>query len=154
MLINETSKRTIYFAPRDAGVVGDGCYYMDQIVWLNGDRIELGRNVGFNFGCYVNGFGGLRIGDRARFGPHCMIHTANHAMDDLNRPIWEQGWVPEPVDIGADCWIGMGACILPGVTVGDGAVIGAGSVVTRDVPAKTIAAGNPCKPMRARGGTT
>jgi hypothetical protein len=58
--------------------------------------------VGFNIGCYVNGFGGLRIDDRSRFGPYVMIHTANHAMDDPDRSIWSQGWIKQPLRIGAE----------------------------------------------------
>lgn len=150
MLINETSKRIIYFRPHDARTLGEGCYYLDHIVWLNGSEIELGHGVGFNIGCYVNGYGGLTIGDRTGFGPYCMIHTANHATNDPDIPILDQPSVKEPVRIGKHCWIGMGACILPGVTIGDGAIIGAGSVVTRDVPPYVVAAGNPCRVIRSR----
>jgi len=150
MLINETSKRVIPFRAHDAKRMGSGCYYLDQIVWLNGQEIEMGDGVGFNIGCYVNGYGGLTIGDRTGFGPYVMIHTANHVMDDPDVPILDQGWVKEPVHIGKGCWIGMGVCILPGVTIGDSAIIGAGSVVTKDVPAFAIAAGNPCRVLRSR----
>lgn len=149
MLINELSKRIIPFRPHDAKRVGEGSFYMDQIVWLNGDRIEMGEKVGFNFGCYVNGFGGLTIGDRTIVGPYTMIHTANHEME-TDRPIPEQGWNLDPVAIGADCWIGMGVCILPGVTLGDGCVVGAGSVVTRDVGPLSVAVGNPAKAIKSR----
>jgi maltose O-acetyltransferase len=149
-MINHLSKRVIPFRPHDAKRVGEGCFYLDQIVWLNGDRIELGDHVGFNYGCFVNGFGGLRIGSHSIFGPGTMIHTANHEMA-VDRPIHEQGWIPAPVEIGEDCWIGMGVCILPGVRIGDGCVVGAGSVVARDLPALSIAVGNPAKPIKQRG---
>ncbi len=151
MMINERSKRVIPFRPHDAKRVGEGCFYLDLIVWLNGDRIELGDRVAFNWGCYVNGYGGLTIADGAEFGPGVMIHTANHVMDDPERPVTEQGWRDDPpLRIGRNCWIGMGACILPGVTIGDGSVVGAGSVVTRDVPAYVVAVGNPARPVRER----
>ncbi len=149
MMINDLSKRVIAFRPHDAKSIGDGCFYIDQIVWLNGGRIELGESVGFNFGCYVNGFGGLSIGDRTIVGPYTMIHTANHEME-VDRPIPEQGWSLGPVTLGNDCWIGMGVCILPGVTIGDGCVIGAGSVVTHDLEPYSVAVGNPAKPIRSR----
>ena len=68
MMITDRSKRVIPFRAHDAKRVGDGCFYLDLIVWLNGDRIELGDRVGFNYGCYVNGYGGLRIGDRTIIG--------------------------------------------------------------------------------------
>ena len=80
-----------------------------------------------------------------------MIHTANHNMDDPDRPIVDQGWKDTPpVRIGADCWVGMGVCILPGVQIGDGCVIGAGSVVARDLEPYSIAMGNPAKATRSR----
>ena len=150
MLINERSKRVIAFRSGDAKVVGEGCFYLDQIVWLNGDQIELGAHVGFNYGCYVNGYGGLRIGDWANIGPGSMIHTANHHFDDLTRPFITQGWEKRPVTIGEDVWVGMGAVILPGVTIGDHAVIGAGSVVTKDIEPYAIAVGNPATPVKSR----
>jgi maltose O-acetyltransferase len=151
MMINETSKRIISFQPRDAARVGEGCFYMDLIVWLNGHHIEMGDGVRFNYGCYVNGFGGLSIGDRTGFGPYVMLHTANHVTADRSRPMYEQGWENRPVTIGADCWIGMGACILPGVTIGDRVTVGAGSVVTHDLPNNCLAVGNPARPIRVNG---
>ena len=149
MLINELSKRVIPFRQHDAKRVGEGSFYIDKIIWLNGDRIEIGEKVGFNYGCYVNGFGGLTIGDRTIIGPYTMIHTANHEMD-TDRPIPEQGWNLDPVVLGSDIWIGMGVCILPGVTLGDGCVVGAGAVVTRDVEPYAIVVGNPAKAIKSR----
>lgn len=151
MMITEHSKSVIPFRERDAAAVGEGCFYLDQIVWLNGSGIEMGEAVKFNHGCYVNGFGGLRIGAHTSFGPGVMIHTANHRTDDPTRPINEQGWETRPVTIGADCWIGMGVIILPGVTLGDRVVVGAGSVVTGDLPSNTVAVGNPARVIRRDG---
>lgn len=153
MMITERSKSVIPFRPGDAKRVGEGCFYLDLIVWLNGDRVEMGDRVGFNYGCYVNGFGGLVVGDRTIFGPYTMIHTANHETD-LDSPIQDQGWTTREVRIGPDCWIGMGVSILPGVTIGEGAIIGAGSVVAKDIPDFAIAVGNPAKPIRDRRGPT
>ncbi len=151
MLINERSKRVIPFRSHDAKRVGEGCFYLDLIVWLNGDRIELGDRVAFNYGCFVNGFGGLVVGDGAEFGPGVMIHTANHEMDDAHRPVTEQGWRDDgPVEIGRNCWIGMGAIVLPGVTIGEGCVVGAGSIVVRDLPPFSVAVGNPARVIRER----
>ena len=149
-MITGGSKRVIPFRAHDARRMGEGCYYLDFIVWLNGDRIEMGNGVGFNYGCYVNGYGGLTIGDEAMFGPYAMVHTANHRYDDRERPVTEQGWTEQPVEIGPRVWIGMGACILPGVRVGEGAIVGAGAVVSRDVEPYMIAVGNPARAVKER----
>ncbi len=150
MMITERTKRAISFKPGDAKRVGEGCFYLDHIVWLNGEHVEMGDGVGFNYGCYVNGYGGLVIGDNTIFGPYTMVHTANHEMDDITRPIQEQGWKAAPVSVARNCWIGMGVCILPGVEVGEGCVIGAGSVVTRDIEPFSVAVGNPAKVVKSR----
>jgi acetyltransferase-like isoleucine patch superfamily enzyme len=135
MMITERSKRVIPFRPDEAKRVGEGCFYLDLIVWLNG--------------CYVNGYGGLRIGHQTIVGPYVMIHTANHEIAQ-GRTIVEQGWVGQSVEIGADCWIGMGVCILPGAHLGDGCVVGAGSVVAGELDPGSIAVGNPARTIRRR----
>jgi maltose O-acetyltransferase len=151
VLINERSKRVIPFRPHDAKRVGEGCFYLDLIVWLNGDRIEMGDRVAFNYGCYVNGFGGLVIGESAEFGPYVMIHTANHETGDARQPATAQGWRDDgPMEIGRNCWIGMGSCLLPGVSIGEGCIVGAGSVVVRSLPPFSVAVGNPAKVIRER----
>lgn len=151
MMITEKTKRSIPITNGDAKRVGVDCFYLDHIVWLNGERIELGDGVGFNYGCYVNGYGGLVIGAGTIFGPYTMIHTANHRMDDTTRPIQEQGWDDStPVRIGPGCWVGMGVCILPAVCIGEGCVIGAGSVVTSDLEPYSVAVGNPAKVIKSR----
>ncbi|OGO40843.1 MAG: hypothetical protein A2Z04_07420 [Chloroflexi bacterium RBG_16_57_9] len=149
MMFTAQSKSVIPFRASDAKKVGERCFYVDMIIWLNGEFIEMGDDVGFNYGVYVNGFGGLTIGDRSIIGPYCMIHTANHELDP-SKPFQQKGWVKAPVSIGKDCWIGMGVAILPGVTLGDGVVVGAGSVVTKDLPAYSVAVGNPCKVIKQR----
>ena len=149
MLSTDRSKSVIPFRRGDAKVVGQGCFYLDVIVWLSGEQIELGDHVAFNYGCYVNGYGGLRIGKHSIFGPGSMIHTANHEIA-VDRPIHRQGWAKRPVEIGEDCWIGMGVCILPGVRIGDGCVVGAGSVVANDLDDYSIAVGNPAKRIKTR----
>ena len=148
-MITERTKKVIPFGPGDAARVGEGCFYLDLIVWLNGERIELGEQVGFNYGCYVNGYGGLAIGDRTIVGPYTMIHTANHEMDP-ERPFAEQGWTARPVEIGTDCWLGMGTCVLPGARIGDGCIVGAGSVVADEISPYTVAVGNPARVVKSR----
>jgi maltose O-acetyltransferase len=151
VLINDRSKRVIPFRPHDVKSMGEGCFYLDLIVWLNGDRIELGHRVGFNYGCYVNGYGGLRIGNDSNVGPMCMLHTANHNYDDLDTPILQQGHTIGPVTIGDNVWIGMGSIVLPGVTIANGVIVGAGGVVVKDLDEpNTIYVGNPARPVKSR----
>ena len=150
MMINDMSKRIIPFRQHDAKRVGEGCFYLDTIVWLNGQNIEMGNQVKFNYGCWVNGFGGLVIGDETGIGPGAMIHTANHITSDLDAPIADQGWESRPVRIGYNCWIAMGVMVLPGVTIGDGCIVGAGAVVVKDLEPYTVCVGNPARPIKSR----
>jgi maltose O-acetyltransferase len=112
-----------------------------------GRNISLGEKVFFNFNCVVLDVMPVRIGNHTLFGPAVQIYTAMHPIDaDERRRGLEYA---RPVTIGSDVWVGGSAVICPGVTVGDRAVIGAGSVVTRDVPADAFAAGNPCRVVRS-----
>lgn len=149
-MITDSSKRVIAFRPNDAKRVGQDCFYLDEITWLNSASIELGDRVKFNSGCWVNGFGGLTIEDDANIGPRTLIHTANHLTGDRDTPIAHQGWDSKPVRIGRDAWIGMGCIILPGVSIGEGAIVGAGSLVTKDVPPFGVAVGSPAKVIKYR----
>lgn len=111
-----------------------------------GYNISLGRGVFFNFNCIVLDVLPVSIGDNTLFGPAVQIYTATHPMDAELRRSRELG---RPVSIGSDAWIGGGAILCPGVTLGDRCVIGAGSVVTRSIPADVFAAGNPCRVIRS-----
>jgi maltose O-acetyltransferase len=110
-----------------------------------GSNIELGEKVFFNFNCVVLDVCKVSIGAFTLFGPAVQVYTPLHPLDATRRRVEEYG---KPVTIGSDVWVGGGAIILPGVTIGDRAVIGAGSVVTRDIPADVFAAGNPCRVIR------
>lgn len=123
-------------------------------VWLQppfycdyGSNIVLGQKVFFNFNCVVLDVAPVHIGDHVLFGPAVQIYTAAHPLDAAGRRRGLE--FGTPVRIGADAWIGGGAIICPGVNIGAGAVIGAGSVVTRDIPDGVLAAGNPCRVIRA-----
>jgi maltose O-acetyltransferase len=110
-----------------------------------GTNIELGERVYFNFNCVVLDVCSVKIGSFTLFGPAVQIYAATHPLDAEQRRREESG---KPVEIGSDVWVGGGAIILPGVRVGSRSVIGAGSVVTRDVPEGVLAAGNPCRVIR------
>jgi maltose O-acetyltransferase len=127
------------------GQGGDSVWMQPPFFCDYGANIELGERVFFNFNCVVLDVCRVRIGSFSLFGPAVQIYTPMHPMDAALRRKHEFG---KPVDIGADVWVGGGAIILPGVTVGARAVIGAGSVVTRDVPGDVFAAGNPCRVIR------
>ncbi|HEV3339618.1 MAG TPA: sugar O-acetyltransferase [Pirellulales bacterium] len=110
-----------------------------------GSNILLGERVFFNFNCVVLDVCQVVVGDFAMFGPAVQIYTATHPMNAELRRTRE---FAKPVHIGPDVWVGGGAIICPGVTIGARSVIGAGSVVTRDVGEAVFAAGNPCRVIR------
>src|ERR1700731_663028 len=110
-----------------------------------GSNIELGERVFFNFNCVVLDVCPVRIGAYTLFGPAVQIYTPMHP---LNAELRRQREFGKPVEIGSDVWVGGAALILPGVRIGSRAVIGAGSVVTRDIPDGVFAAGNPCRVIR------
>ena len=123
-----------------------------ESVWMQppffcdyGSNIELGERVYFNFNCIVLDVCPVRIGDYTLFGPGVQILTPLHPLNAEQRRREEYG---KPIDIGSDVWVGGGALILAGVKIGNRSVIGAGSVVTRDVPDGVLAAGNPCRVIK------
>lgn len=113
-------------------------------------RLSLGAHVGINYGAWINARGGISIGADTIVGPYAVIHSANHRYEDSEVPVRSQGYLLEPVSIGRDVWIGAHATVLPGVSIGDGAVIGAGAVVTRDVHPGAVVGGVPARPIGSR----
>ena len=130
------------------GAGGDTVWMQPPFFCDYGVNIELGERVFFNFNCVVLDVCPVRIGDYTLFGPAVQIYTPVHPLDAALRRREEYG---KPVTIGSDVWVGGGAIILPGVSIGSRSVIGAGSVVTRDVPDGVFAAGNPCRVIREIG---
>ena len=123
-----------------------------ESVWMQppffcdyGSNIELGERVFFNFHCTVLDVCLVTIGDYTQFGSGVQILTPLHPLNAEQRRKEEYG---APVTIGADVWVGSGAMILPGVTIGDRTVVGAGSVVSRSLPPGVLAVGNPCRVVR------
>ena len=123
---------------------------LERVVVEYPHGLSVGKAVGFNYGCWVNARGDVTIGNYVILGPYCVIHSANHNMEALEVPVQQQGFVELPVTIGDNVWLGARVTVLPGVTIGENAVIGAGSVVTKDIPADAIAVGNPAKVIRLR----
>ncbi len=104
-----------------------------------GERVYLGRN------CFLGAIEPLEIGTDTLIGAYSYIITANHVSSDVNTPVRTQGYVSKPIRIGSDVWIGSHVVILPGVTIGNKAIIGAGAIVTKSVGEREIWVGNPAK---------
>ena len=124
------------------GVTIEPPFYCDY-----GAHIAIGKGTFFNFNCVILDVTPVRIGSRVLFGPSVQVYAATHPLGaSARRSGLESG---RPVEIGDEVWIGGGAIVCPGVTIGARSVIGAGSVVTRDIPADVFAAGNPCRVVRS-----
>lgn len=130
--------------------IGENCY-IEPPFYANwgGAHCHFGNNVYCNFGCTFVDDTHIYVGDCTMIGPNVTVATAGHPiLPELREQAYQYN---APVHIGKNCWIGAGAIILPGITIGDHSVIGAGSVVTKDIPANVVAAGNPCKILREIG---
>jgi Acetyltransferase (isoleucine patch superfamily) len=127
------------------GAGGDDVWMQPPFFCDYGSNIFLGKRVFFNFNCVVLDVCAVRIGDFTLCGPAVQIYTAMHPLEAELRRTRE---FAKPVTIGSDVWIGGAAVICPGVTIGSRSIIGAGSVVTRDIPDGVFAAGNPCRVIR------
>jgi maltose O-acetyltransferase len=136
------AERHILLAERLAEV-GEGTVVRPPFHCDYGFNIRLGSNVFVNFNCVVLDVVEVTIGDGAQIGPAVQIYSADHPRNPLQRR--EGLEFGRPVQVGRNVWVGGGAIILPGVTIGDNAVIGAGSVVTRDVPPGATVFGNPAR---------
>jgi maltose O-acetyltransferase len=126
---------------------GQGLWLQPPFYCDYGYNMTIGEKVFFNFNCVVLDVAEVVIGSRTLFGPNVQIYTATHPMDHKVRASGLEN--AKPIRIGEDVWVGGSAVICPGVTIGDRSVIGAGAVVTKDVPADVFAAGNPCRVIRS-----
>jgi acetyltransferase-like isoleucine patch superfamily enzyme len=113
-------------------------------------NISFGKNVFINQECLIDPHGDIKIGSNVIIGPRTQIYTINHNYDKLDKPIRNQGVTKKPVVIEDDVWIAAGCLIIPGVTIGKGSVIAAGSVVVKNVPPYSIVGGNPAKVIKER----
>lgn len=114
-----------------------------------GSEISLGNNSGIGINAQIENH--VYIGNNVMMGPYCMMFTTNHRFDRIDLPMCQQGFTaPKPIKIEDDVWIGARVTILPGVRIGKGSVIGAGSVVTKNVEAYSVVAGNPAVLIKKR----
>jgi len=126
---------------------GDNLWIEPPFYCDYGSNISVGDKVYFNFNCTILDVMEVLIGNNVLFGPSVQIYTAMHPIDWKERATGLE--FAKPITIGSDVWIGGGVIICPGVTIGHRSVIGAGSVVTRDIPEDVFAAGNPCRPIKS-----
>ncbi|WP_228375050.1 sugar O-acetyltransferase [Demequina iriomotensis] len=128
------------------GECGDGLDFRPPIYLEYKERVRFGRDVFINANLMILGSGIVTIGDHALIGPDARFYTVNHAFDvDIRREGWERAF---PITLEADVWLGGSVVICPGVTIGRGSVVAAGSVVTKDVPPMSVVAGNPARVIR------
>ena len=140
------SDKALTLLPRIFGTVGEGLWIREPI------KVDFGTNIHWGNGCFANyglialDVAPIHIGDGTMLGSNVQLMTPIHPIDpELRAAGWESA---KPIHIGSNVWIGSGAIILGGVTIGDHAVIGAGAVVTKDVPARTVAVGNPARVIK------
>lgn len=151
---DETEKRNAIL-DEILGSKGKGTFLQGPITFHYGKHTHIGERCFINFNFTVQDDAEVTIGDDCNFGPNVTIVTPIHPMlpDERKRIKCADGQIrrlcyAKPVRIGNDCWFGANVVVCPGVTVGDNCVIGAGSVVTRDIPSNSFAAGNPCRVIR------
>lgn len=126
---------------------GEGLWLQPPFYCDYGYNMVVGEKVFFNFNCVVLDVAEVKIGSRTLFGPNVQIYTATHPIDPVERASGVE--YAKPISIGEDVWVGGSSVICPGVTIGNRCVIGAGSVVTKDIPDDVFAAGNPCRVIRS-----
>ncbi len=127
--------------------IGEGCYIEPPFYSnMGAGHVHFGDRIYCNFGVTMVDDTHIYVGDHTMFGPNVTVATAGHPILPELR---ERGYqYNAPVHIGKNCWIGAGALIMPGVTIGDNVVVGAGSVVTKNLPSNVVAVGNPCRVLR------
>jgi len=122
------------------------CYIEPNFFCDYGYNIEIGKNIYANHNCVILDVNKVKIGDNVMFGPNVQIYTATHPLDAQRRISGEE--MGYAIEIGDNVWIGGGAIVCPGVKIGNNTTIAAGSVVTKDIPANVLAAGNPCRVIK------
>lgn len=123
--------------------VGKHTRFQSGLRLTNPERIAIGAHCSFAQGVFITGGGGVRIGDWVGFGPDVKIWSVNHRYEDADRPWQLQGWEKKPVVIEDDVWLGANVFVMPGVTIGKGAIVSACALVNKSVPAYALFAGNP-----------
>ena len=151
---DETEKRAEILKEL-VGEMGEGSFIQGPIAFHYGIHSHIGKRFFGNFNLTIQDDASVTIGNDCNFGPNVTIVTPIHPLlPEERKVLYNSAGEPKrlcyakPVVVGSDCWFGANVVVCPGVTIGDGCVIGAGSVVTRDIPAHSFAAGNPCRVIR------
>lgn len=127
--------------------IGEGCYIEPPFhANFGGKHVHFGKNIYANFNLTLVDDTHIYVGDYTMFGPNVTVASAGHPiLPELREQAYQYNM---PVHIGKNCWLGAGVIVLPGVTIGDNTVVGAGSIVTKDLPSNVVAVGNPCRVLR------
>lgn len=141
---DETKRASI--AKKLIGKIGDGCYITPNIFFDYGCNTEIGDRVYFNANCIILDCAKVSIGSDTFIGPNCQFYTPIHPLDYKTRNTFIES--AGEIKIGKNCWLGGSVIVLPNVTIGDGCVIGAGAVVTKDIPPNSLAVGNPARVIK------
>lgn len=142
----EGEKRTAMLQEMFAEI-GDDCYIEPPLHSnFGGHHVHFGKCIYANYNLTLVDDTHIYVGDYTMFGPNVVVATAGHPiLPELREQAYQYN---APVHIGKNCWIGAGVIIVPGITIGDNVVVGAGSVVTKDIPSNVVAVGNPCRILR------
>ena len=130
--------------------MGKNVTILEGTQFINPSQIEIGNNSGIGYQCFFEATGPIHIGDWVRIGPKVSMFTTNHNFDRKDTIIKKQGYSVGRIDVGDDVWFGANVTVLSNVRIGTGAVVGAGSLVTKDVPDYAIVVGNPAKVVKYR----
>ena len=129
---------------------GKGVRFSSGIRLYRPKKISMGDNVHVGANCLFSGQGGINIGNNISFGPQVIIWSANHNFEAPERLPYDDGHICKEVNIEDNTWIGARVTIIPGIRIGEGAVVGMGSVVTKDIPSGAVVGGNPIKILKYR----
>lgn len=143
---SETEKKAALLKEMFAEI-GEDCYIETPFhANFGGAHVHFGKNVYANFNLTLVDDTHIYVGDYTMFGPNVTLATAGHpVLPELREKLYQFNL---PIHIGRNCWLGAGVIVLPGVSIGDNSVIGAGSIVTKDIPSNVVALGNPCRVLR------
>lgn len=132
-----------WFMPFFLKKLGEDTTLQSGLRLTNPEKISIGSHCNLAQGAFITGGGGVRIGDWVGFGPDVKVWSVTHRFDDAERPWLLQGWEMKAVEIEDDVWLGANVFVMPGVTIGKGAIISAGTVINKSIPPYALVAGNP-----------